>query len=63
MEVIFFLIIIGVMVAIGFLIAFFWAVKSGQFDDSFTPAVRMLFDDGTIIKPKALDNQENKQKQ
>ena len=32
-------------VAIGFLIAFLWAVKSGQYDDKYTPSVRMLFDD------------------
>ncbi len=33
------------MVAIGFFIAFVRAVKSGQYDDSYTPSVRMLFDD------------------
>ena len=35
----------SLLVAIGFLIAFLWAVKSGQFDDKFTPSVRMLLDD------------------
>jgi len=45
MKIIFFLIFIGLIVAIGFLIAFFWAVKSGQYDDSHTPAIRILFDD------------------
>ncbi|MEM1121897.1 MAG: cbb3-type cytochrome oxidase assembly protein CcoS, partial [Bacteroidota bacterium] len=25
--------------------AFFWAVKSGQYDDDYTPSVRILFDD------------------
>jgi len=33
------------IVALGFLIAFIWAVRSGQFEDKFTPSVRMLFDD------------------
>jgi len=33
------------MVAGGFLGAFMWAVKSGQYDDKFTPSIRMLFDD------------------
>ena len=28
----------------GFLIALFWAVKNGQFDDLFTPSVRILHD-------------------
>jgi len=32
-------------VAVGFLIAFLWSVKSGQYDDDYTPSVRMLFDD------------------
>ena len=45
MNALFFLIIASVTVAIGFLIAFIWAVKSGQFEDRYTPAVRMLFDD------------------
>jgi len=34
--------------ASGFLIAFFWASKSGQFEDDYTPSVRMLFDDELI---------------
>jgi len=45
MTVIFFLIAAGGVVAIGFLGAFAWAVRSGQFDDTTTPAVRVLLDD------------------
>ncbi len=45
MSVIVMLIIIGVVVAGGFLAAFFWAVRSGQYDDTVSPSVRMLFDD------------------
>lgn len=45
MSVLFVLIIIGILVASVFLIAFIWAVKTGQFDDTYTPSVRMLFDD------------------
>jgi len=44
MSVIFFLIIIGIVVAGGFLAAFIWSVKSGQYDDDYTPSVRILFD-------------------
>ena len=29
----------------GFLLAFIWAVRSGQFDDKYTPSIRFLFDD------------------
>ena len=48
MSVIIILIIISVLVAGGFLTAFFWAVKSGQYDDTFSPSVRMLFDEKKI---------------
>jgi len=34
-------------VAACFLGAFIWAVRNGQYDDDYTPSVRMLFDDGT----------------
>ncbi len=48
MNVIFYLIIISLVVAIGFLAAFFWAVKDGQYDDEYTPSVRILLDDDMI---------------
>ncbi|WP_187261851.1 cbb3-type cytochrome oxidase assembly protein CcoS [Pontibacter beigongshangensis] len=44
MFIIFLLIGISVLVAAGFLGAFLWAVRSGQYDDDYTPAVRMLFE-------------------
>ncbi|MEZ4920032.1 MAG: cbb3-type cytochrome oxidase assembly protein CcoS [Saprospiraceae bacterium] len=49
MEIIFLLILISLIVAAGFLLAYFWAARNGQYDDDYTPAVRMLFDDdGTM---------------
>jgi cbb3-type cytochrome oxidase maturation protein len=45
MNIIFILIIVSLIIALGFLAAFFWAVKSGQYDDDYTPSVRILFDD------------------
>ena len=45
MSVIVMLIAAGGVVAGGFLCAFVWAVRSGQFDDTHTPAVRMLLDE------------------
>jgi len=45
MSIIVVLIIIGIVVAGGFLGGFIWAVKSGQYEDTYSPAVRMLFDD------------------
>ena len=46
MSVIVLLIVAGGAVAAGFLAAFVWAVRSGQFDDTCTPAIRMLLEDG-----------------
>jgi cbb3-type cytochrome oxidase maturation protein len=45
MGVIVILIFFSVLVAGGFLVAFIWAVKSGQYEDRYTPSVRILFDD------------------
>ena len=45
MEIMFFLIIISLIIALGFLGAFLWAVRSGQYDDDYTPSVRILLDD------------------
>ena len=49
MSVIYLLISVSIFVAIGFFITFIIAVKSGQYDDDYTPSVRMLFDDETKI--------------
>jgi len=47
MGVVFILLGASLTIAIGFLIAFIWSVKSGQYDDDYTPSVRMLFDNKT----------------
>ncbi len=47
MSALFVLILISLIVAIGFLGAFIWAVRSGQMDDDYTPSVRILFDNET----------------
>ncbi|HET6990560.1 MAG TPA: cbb3-type cytochrome oxidase assembly protein CcoS [Bacteroidia bacterium] len=49
MSAIFILIGASLLVAVGFLIAFISAVKNGQYDDDYTPSIRILFDDE--IKP------------
>ena len=45
MEVIFILIGFSLLIALGFLVAFIWATRSGQYDDDYTPSIRILFDD------------------
>lgn len=53
MSALFVLIGISILVAGAFLIAFLWSVRNGQFDDDYTPSIRMLFDDPQ--KPKTKD--------
>jgi cbb3-type cytochrome oxidase maturation protein len=45
MNIIYLLIGISILLALIFLAAFFWASKTGQNDDTYTPAIRILFDD------------------
>ncbi len=45
MQVIVVLIGFSLLVAVGFLIAFLWAVRNGQYDDDVSPGMRMLHDD------------------
>lgn len=52
MSVIYILLAVSIIVAIIFFIAFIFAVKRGQFDDSYTPSVRMLFDDELVQENK-----------
>jgi cbb3-type cytochrome oxidase maturation protein len=48
MEIMFMLIGFSLLVALTFLGLYIWAVRNGQYEDSVTPAIRMLFDDGVI---------------
>ncbi|MEH6535748.1 MAG: cbb3-type cytochrome oxidase assembly protein CcoS [Psychroserpens sp.] len=48
MSVIYILLSISIIVALVFFIAFITAVKKGQFDDNYTPSVRMLFEDELV---------------
>ena len=52
MSVIYVLLAVSIIIAIAFFIAFIIAVKKGQYDDSYTPSVRMLFED-ELIKEKS----------
>jgi len=44
MKIMFMLIFFSILIAIGFLIAFIISLKKGQYDDLYTPSIRMLFD-------------------
>ncbi len=52
------LISISLIVALGFLSSFIWSVRSGQYDDDYTPSVRMLFDDKEQEKQNQEKNKE-----
>ncbi len=52
MSVIYLLLTLSILVAIVFFIAFIYSVKRGQYDDSYTPSVRMLFDDELVKEKK-----------
>lgn len=63
MSVIYILITVSIIVAVIFLVAFINAVRTGQYDDDYTPSVRMLFDDEVKKNPnKLIQTQKEKQK-
>jgi cbb3-type cytochrome oxidase maturation protein len=47
------------LIALFFLGSFIWATKAGQFDDDYTPSVRILFDDEIIEEEKQTKQQSN----
>ena len=60
MSVILILILASLTVALAFLAGFIWAVRSGQFEDTCTPSLRVLSEDeppktnpsNSVTKPK-----------
>lgn len=52
MNIIVLLIAISLTIALIFLGVFIWSLKSGQYDDTYTPSVRMLFEDKTKDEKK-----------
>ena len=57
MSIIYMLLAISVVVALVFFAAFILSVKKGQYDDTYTPSVRMLFED-EIIKNSSTTSAE-----
>lgn len=54
MKIMLFLILVSLLLAAGFLLAYLRAARAGQFDDEFTPAVRILFDEALPEKTEPL---------
>ncbi|WP_369994253.1 cbb3-type cytochrome oxidase assembly protein CcoS [Winogradskyella sp.] len=59
MSVIYILLTVSVIVGVAFFFIFIAAVKSGQYDDSYTPSVRMLFED-ELVKSKTKQSTDTK---
>lgn len=59
MSVIYVLLTISIVVAVVFFIAFIISVRNGQYDDAYTPSIRMLFED-ELVK-EGLDSEEKEQ--
>ena len=51
MSVIYIIFTLALLIAIASVIAYIWAVRSGQFDDLDTPGARMLHDDEAADPP------------
>lgn len=49
MNVILILIPVSLVLAAGFLAAFFWAVRSGQYEDTCTPSLRILAEEDSTV--------------
>ncbi len=58
MHIIFFMIGVSLLIALGFLAALIWAMRTGQQDDLYSPAIRMLTDD-TLPDEDATTNPAN----
>jgi cbb3-type cytochrome oxidase maturation protein len=62
MGMIYIMLIVSLVIAVFFLLSFFWATKSGQFDEDYGPSVRILFDDEKNINANQNTNKNTKQK-
>jgi len=56
MSAIYIMLPISLLLALIFLVAYIWSVRSGQFEDTQTPAMRILPDDKTL-SPKQSDSE------
>jgi cbb3-type cytochrome oxidase maturation protein len=52
MGIIYIMLIVSLIIALFFLVSFLWAIRSGQYDDDYTPSVRILFEDELINNNK-----------
>lgn len=63
MNILYLLIGVSLLAALVFLALFIWSVRTGQFEDTYTPSVRILFDDDEVIEEQEEEEikKENKE--
>lgn len=62
MTVILVLVCISMLIAGGFLIAFVWAIRNGQYEDTFSPSVRILFENQKKVDGKKVEKEIDRKK-
>lgn len=48
MGIMYIMLIVSLVIALIFLCFFLWSVKNGQYDDDYTPSIRILFEDENL---------------
>ncbi|MFN5443875.1 MAG: cbb3-type cytochrome oxidase assembly protein CcoS [Crocinitomicaceae bacterium] len=62
MGIIYIMLVVSLLVALFFLGSFLWAIKTGQYEDDYTPSVRILFEDELISNNNQNKNQHGSTK-
>ena len=59
MNILFLLIGVSLFAALIFLWLFVWCVRSGQYEDNYTPSVRILFDDDDVKEEEVIKEKQS----
>ena len=62
MNIIYMLLAISLFVALVFFVLFIFSMRKGQYDDTYTPAIRMLFEDELVKDGAQSKNSTPKEK-
>ena len=60
MGIIYLMLIVSLIIALFFLLSFFWATKTGQYEDDYSPSIRILYEDELIENKKDLKDGSRK---
>ena len=59
MGMIYIMLIVSLCLAVFFLVIFLWAAKTGQYDDDYSPSVRILYEDESTSSETNQNNDGN----